>query len=134
MATCLDLRERFGRQYRLSWEADGATRTQWAPEDRPWLLQLSCRRGVIYPVGGEQLAAYTEQPRIGAQLRKLPCVVSARGDVEVTITFHVDQIDAVLEILKPRRRRHVSGEQRERLTARLRGVRGARPPDETHGV
>jgi len=127
MPLCVDLRERFGGRYRLIWEAEGATRAQWAAGARAWLLQVSCRYGVIYPVGGALLAAWTDQPRIGARLRALPGVISARGDLEVTVTFHVDQVEAVFALLRPRRRRQVSSNQRARLLARLSRGSAAAP-------
>jgi hypothetical protein len=42
-------------------------------------------------------------------------VLHARGDDETVIWFHVDQIEAVLAVLKPYRRRQVSEAEKERL-------------------
>lgn len=115
--SCINLAERFGRRYRVSWEADGATKPQWPREDWPWLMEIRCRYGVIYPEGGEILQAMTDRPRLGAKLRALPCVLSTRGDLETVVTFHVDDAPAVFRLLKPYRRRQVSGAERERLAA-----------------
>ena len=113
--TCINLEERFGRWYRVGWEADGATRHQWPEADRPWLMELRCRHGLIYPKGGDILQAYTTRRLIGAKLRRLPCSRKARGDVEVVVEFHVADIAQVFAILKPYRRRHLSEAQRQRL-------------------
>ena len=115
--TCINLQERFGRRYRVGWEANGATRYQWPEAERAWLMELRCRHGLIYPKGGKVLQATTTRQRIGAKLRALPCVLTARGDVEVVITFHVDDVPAVFRLLQPYRRRQVSAAQRERLRA-----------------
>jgi len=115
---CINLQERFGRRYRIGWEAGGKTRSQWPPEDWPWLMEIKCRYGTVSPFGGEILQAMTDKPRIGTQLRKLPCVLHARGADEVVIRFHVDHIGQVLALLKPYRRRQASEAERERL-ARL---------------
>ncbi|MGD0945875.1 MAG: hypothetical protein ABSA52_00475 [Candidatus Binatia bacterium] len=115
--SCVNLQERFGRQYRVTWEADGVTKRFWAREDWSWLMDIRGRRGVIYPFGGEMLAAVESGARIGAKLRALPCVRSTRGDTETVVTFHVDDAPAVFELLKPYRRRQVSETQRERLRA-----------------
>ncbi|MGD0950039.1 MAG: hypothetical protein ABSA52_21760 [Candidatus Binatia bacterium] len=113
--SCINLQERFGKRYRVSWEAGGATRYQWPEADRPWLMEIRGRRGVVYPVGGEILTAVGTGARIGAKLRALPCIRSARGELEVVVTFHVDHVPAVLGLLKPYRRRQVSEAARERL-------------------
>lgn len=115
--TCINLEARFGRRYRIGWEADGATRYQWQEAERPWLMELRCRYGKVYPWGGELLLAMTDKRRIGAQLRRLACVLQTQGDEEVVIRFHVDDIEQVLALLKPYRRRQVSEAEKERLTA-----------------
>ena len=109
MESCINLQERFGQRYRIGWEADGTTRGQWPEADRPWLREIRCkRRGVIYPQGGEILAAMTPRTRVAARLRALPCILSVRGALETIVTFHVDHADAVFEIMQPYKRRKVS--------------------------
>ena len=112
---CVNLEEQFGKRYRIGWGADGATKSQTPREEWPWLMELQCRYGRIYPGGGEILQAYSDRPRIGAKLRALSCATSARGDMETVITFHIDSIKQVLAVLKPFRRRQVSGAERARL-------------------
>jgi hypothetical protein len=114
---CVNLRQRFGRRYRIRWEGDGVTRYQWPEDERQWLMELRCKRGVISPWGGELLQAWTDKPRIGAQLRRLSCVIRACGDEEVVIRFHVDDLEQVLAVLKPYRRRQLSEAQKEQLRA-----------------
>jgi hypothetical protein len=115
--TCI---ERFGKRYRIGWEAGGATKGQWPEAERPWLMELRCRFGTIYPKGGEILQAMTDRPRIGAKLRALRCVLSSKGDLETVVSFHVDDIEQVLALLKPYRRRQLSEARREQL--RLAGA------------
>ena len=50
MPTCLNLKERFGANYRIHRE-EGATIGD------PWGLLIPCRYGHIYPWGGDRLAA-----------------------------------------------------------------------------
>jgi hypothetical protein len=113
--TCINLQERFGKRYRVSLEANGASKHQWPKEDWPWLMELRCRYGRVYPKGGEILQATTDRPRIGAQLRALPCVLTTRGDAEIVVTVPVDHAPAVVALLRPYRRRQLSDAQRERL-------------------
>mgnify|MGYP001461173290 CR=1 FL=1 len=101
--TCIDLRERFGTRYRVRKEADGATWHETPEAERPWLLELPCRFGVIYPHGGEILAATVTSRRIGHRVAALPCIRSSRGDTERVVTFHVDDAEAVFALMKPYR-------------------------------
>src|SRR5262249_48881601 len=110
--TCIDLQARFGRRFRVRVEADGATKSQWPREEWPWLMEIPCRRGRIYPKGGEILQAVSDRPSIRKQLRGLSCVLSVRGDLEVVVTFHVEDAEQVFALLKPYRRRRLSEAQR----------------------
>ena len=133
MTECVNLEERFGRRYRIGWEANGATKALWPKEEWPWLMELRCHAGMVSPWGGELLQAWTDKPRVGAKLRRLPCVVHVKGDEEVVIRFHVVHIEAVLAILKPYRRRQVSEAEKERLAGfSKRFGFGAKRISETH--
>jgi hypothetical protein len=112
--TCLDLAACYGHRYRIVYEEQVA---EWPAAERLWLARIACRHGHVGVQGGERLHAFTDRPRIGAQLRRLPFVEQAQGDVEVRIVFHLDHLDAVLALLKPYRRRQVSEAERERLRA-----------------
>jgi len=117
---CIDLQEQFGRRYRIGWEAGGATRYQMPEADRPWLLELRCRYGSVSPHGGALLQAMTDRPRLGTKLRALPCVLSARGELETVVVFHVKDAAVVFSLLKPYRRRQISEAERARLAAQGR--------------
>jgi len=116
---CIDLQERFGARYRLRREADGATWYDTPEDERVWLLELPCRYGVIYPHGGEILAAVVTGRYARQQVAALPCIRSRRGDAELVITFSVEDAEQVLAILKPRRRRQLSPEDRARKATQL---------------
>jgi len=130
MPECLDLRTRFGDRYRLRKEADGATWYATPEAERPWLLELPCRYGVVYPQGGEILAAVVTGRLARDRVAALPCIRSRRGDAELVVTFHVDAAEAVLAILKPRRRRQVSDTE----WARLRAIGFQHSEDDSRGV
>jgi hypothetical protein len=55
-----------------------------------WLLELPCRYGVVYPHGGELLAAAITSRRMGHRVAALPYIRSSRGDEERVVTFYVD--------------------------------------------
>ena len=52
------------------------------------------------------------------RLAELDCVsVTQDGEDGINATFHVEDVDVVAEVMKPRKRRRLSPEQRERLIA-----------------
>jgi hypothetical protein len=125
---CINLRKRFGKRYRVrheeSWHAEG--RRNASPE----LMILPCKYGHFYPWGGRMLAASVDgYPRIAAGLRRLGCVeVVQDGDFgELTAIFDVDDFGRVAKIMRPRRRRQVTPEQRVVMAARLRQSRQMTP-------
>jgi len=121
MTTCLDLLDLYGDRFKLRLEADASTSTPEA--EFVWLLELPCRYGIVYPHGGDILAATITGRRIGKQVARLPCILSSRGDIERVVLFHVDAAEAVLALLKPRRRRLISPEYQARLAAIGRSTR-----------
>jgi hypothetical protein len=118
----------------IDWpEGDGAALSERGRNGGGTLRRLFQRAvgklGAMSPsprYGGEILQAMTNKPRIGTQLRNLPCVLHARGADEVVIRFHLDNIGAVLALLKPYRRRHLSATQKAAAVERLRAVREGR--------
>ena len=78
---------------------------------------IPCQRGEIYPYGGETLVVEVEgRPIIRKRLASLDCTtVHQEGDNFGAFRFHVDDFDAVAEIVLPRKRRQVSEAEKERL-------------------
>ena len=126
--TCVDLGALYGARYRLTWEADGATRSQWPRGDWPWLRRVPCRRGYLYVLGGEMLAACTVgHPAIGRRLRRLPGVTKAFGEADETVAhFPVAVAEAVLALLRPYRRVQLSPAERAARRERMLAVRKTR--------
>ena len=119
MLACINLKERFGRRYRVTYEESyRADRGDSARAADPWLMIVPCRYGHIFPHGGNMLAASVDgHPNVAGVLRRLPCCrVHQDGDFgEVTIVFDVGDFAKVARIIRPRRRRQVSAVERERL-------------------
>jgi len=118
MSDCIHLRERFGDRYKVRYEESYyAERGPHARGDDPWLQIIPCRRGHIFPHGGELLAASTDAAGPAAKrLKALPGVkVHQDGSDGVTVLFPVERFDQVADIMHPRRRRIVSEKERARL-------------------
>ena len=115
---CVNLKERFGRKYRVTYEESHYA--QYGPRaqtDDPWLQIIPCRRGHIFPHGDNILAASTNNR--GPTAHKLAALdfttVHQDGDDGITIVFPVERFPEVAELMKPRRRRQVSDQERQRL-------------------
>ena len=125
---CINLRKQFGKRYRVRHEES------FYAEGRrvacPGLMILLCKYGDVYPFGGRMLAAAVDgHPKIAGTLRRLECVeVFQDGDFgEVTVAFNVDDFAKVARIMRPRRRRQVTPEQRAEMVARLQQSRQSAP-------
>ena len=118
---CVNLFERC--RYRVEHEPSYfADHGQKARREDPWLLVIRCHHGQIYPHGGELLGVSTDKRGgIAKRLAALDCVtVTQNGDDGINATFHVDDLAAVAVVIKPRRRRKLTEQQRAEQTARLK--------------
>jgi hypothetical protein len=123
MGECIDLSARFAHRYQI--QNEESYQAERGGDGRlcdPWLLTIPCRFGHIYPHGGNYLAASTFlRGPVAGRLAALPCVCLVRdGDDGINVVFHVDDFDTVAAIMKPKRRRRLTAEQRVEQVERLR--------------
>jgi hypothetical protein len=113
---CINLQQQFSTRYRITFDTAYDPRNR--PKDKldPWMMQIPCQRGVIYPQGGSLLAVEVEGRAITRnRLRELDCTTTVQdGDGFLAVTFDVADFDKVAAIVKPRRKRTMSAENRER--------------------
>jgi hypothetical protein len=115
---CIDLKKQFGSCYRIKFEEGYvAERGQKGRSYDPWLVILLCQHGHIYPHGRGLLGASTNyRGSIAKRLSALPCVrVIQDGDDGINVVFRLEDFHAVADLLKPKRRRQLSAEHRQRL-------------------
>ena len=115
---CIDLKCHFGDQYRVEYEESYiADRGDRARTEDPWLMIILCQHGHIYPHGGDLLGISTNRKGpITEKVRNLPCTsLALDSDEGINATFHLNDFDQVAKIVKPRRRRRLSPEQRQKL-------------------
>ncbi len=111
---CINLRERFGKQYRISHDEAASAGGERAD---PWMMTIPGRFGTIYPHGGENLAVEVDgHPRIAKQLGAIPGIVLRQdGHDEKTFVLPVDLFDQVAAIVEPKQVKRLTEEQRARL-------------------
>lgn len=118
MNDCINLRERFGDKYRVTYEESYyAEHGDHGRADDPWLLQLECENGTIYPYGGNELVASTRRRGpVANRLAALACVTVWRDASDgIDVRIDVANFDKVAAVMKPRRKRQVSDAERARL-------------------
>jgi len=70
VATCIDRQELCGDRCRIG--HDEAAQT-WGEQSDPCPMTIPCRRGVIYPCGGDLLAVEVDyHPAVAKQITALP--------------------------------------------------------------
>ncbi len=123
MTACIDLNAAYGAQYRVVYEESyqGGQAGGRRVHDQ-WLLTIPCQFGHIYPHGADHLGASTSfRGPVAKRLAALPCVrVVQDGDDGINVVFHIDDFEAVAEVMKPRRRRRLTPDQRAERVERLR--------------
>lgn len=120
MTDCINLKERFGKVYRI--KHDEAVQERAERKD-PWMMIITCKWGIIYPQGGTKLAAEVDRhPTAARALQKMAGVEQTQeGDLELenTFVFDVSLFDQVGEVLKPKRRRVLTAEHKAKAVAAL---------------
>jgi hypothetical protein len=113
---CIDLKERYRKRYKVVSEDGNSRNTD------PWLWQIPCRYGHIYPHGGDKLGAAVDGIRPSRMLARFSANVPSSMVWQsehngANIVFDVRDFNAVVEIMRPKRRRQLTPEQRARLAS-----------------
>src|SRR2546426_709429 len=96
----INLREKFGHRYRI--EHAPAHRGR---KDHPWLQIIPCKRGHIYPHGGNLLGVATNGRGSTAKAiaRLQGVTVLQEGEDGINAVFPVELLPHVAKLVKPRR-------------------------------
>jgi len=114
---CINLRQRFGSRLRISYDPCHDAKGRCRESLDPWMMQISCRCGTIYPWGGDLLVIGMDNHNtVAKRVAAISgCEVIQDGERERSVRFHVDAFDAVAAIVKPKRKRRISDAERQRL-------------------
>lgn len=130
-ANCVNLKELFGDRFKLDVdESYYAERSEFRREEEPWLTHIICLHGTIGVWGDNLLVASTSSTGpVAKRLKALPFIQVAQDASDgVNVVFPVQHFEEVAEIMRLRKRRRISEEQRARLVeagARYRFSAGA---------
>ena len=107
----------FGDRFQIG--HDPAAKTPAEQRD-PWMMTLLCENGLIYPHGANRLAVECKGVTGKKLLAMSGITVHQQGDTEWTLLFDLAMADQVFDILKPRKRRTLSEEQKAANVERLK--------------
>jgi hypothetical protein len=125
--TVVDLKKLAGEKYRVTIESSYYADTGSAQNRNrdPYLWLIVGRHGEVFLWAPDRLAVSTyKRGGIARRLLGLPYTeVAQDGDDGVTVTFAVEHLDEVAQIVRLRRRPVLSDERRAELSARMRSIR-----------
>ena len=122
MNECIDLWRMYGHDYRVSW--DPAYDTSGVPRHKldPWYFVIHGRFGTVYPFGGMCLVCEIDNHNKIAR-KALENVNGSTliqdGEYEKAIRFAAEYFPIVADILRLRRRKKLSQEQKEKCSRQL---------------
>jgi len=112
----INLKDLLGGRYRVV--LDESARHEPGAKKDLWYFMLLCRYGSIYPFSARLLAFHCTARGIRTRLHGDHPRLEIRNlsdDGEAIFLFRLDQFDLVAEYARPRRKRRISGEERDRL-------------------
>jgi len=125
----INLKDIYGKQYKI--ELDEAAKYEVNGKNDPWLFQIPCRYGHIYPYSDKFLAFYCIGTKTkGKIIREQPDIELVQdGDIEGVFLFTLDQFNTIAKHAKPKTKRRLSPEHKAKLilagTAALKSHRNS---------
>jgi hypothetical protein len=109
---CVNLEELFGDKYEIT--RDPAYRKN---NPDPWTFLMKCKFGEIYPYGDNLLAVQIDYHNgIANNVSRLPGAAFTQcGDFEKTLAVPVEEFKELFKIMKPKRKRKITKEHKEKL-------------------
>ena len=112
----------FGDRYRV--QDDGTDDS--CRDERVWCMEIRGKRGTIYSYGLDgSLAVFVNSRKIAQVMAGLGYKRVQAGRSEFTYKFPLADIHKVARLIKARKRRQLSPEQKAALVLRLKGGAGA---------
>lgn len=126
-----NLKADYGHIYRVRFEESYyAERSEFRSEDVPWLMIIPCHKGWGHIcVRAEDRIAWCSDRRVSksaSYFRELMAIPGAKieqdGEDGINISFPVEHLDRIAEIVKAKRRKKFSEEHKAKLAERGRAA------------
>jgi len=114
--TPLDLKQLYGNRYKIT--IDESALCEKETKRDPWYFQIPCKYGHIYPISDKYLGFWCDSGVIKARVeREAPEIELVQdSESEGVFRFAPGQFEIVAKYARPRRRRRLSKEHKEKLT------------------
>jgi len=112
----LNLKELFGDRYKIAIDESAFCKNESKRD--PWYFQIPCKYGHIYPISDKYLGFWCDSRIIKTRMvREVPDIELVQdGDKEGVFRFTPEQFEKVAKYARPRRRRRLSKEHKQKLT------------------
>lgn len=121
-----NLQEKYGKKYKV---VDDGVDDQ-CREERVWCQEIRGKFGVIYPCGNNGALAVCVESKtkvknslVASRLEREGFRVIQRGDWQIVFKFELDQFDYIADLIKAKRRKKLSPENRAKAMAALAKAR-----------
>lgn len=117
----IDLKEKFGKRYRVTLDESWDVERNRKAEDRPWYDEILGSRGWCYLQNRSVLAVEMKNRVFNAYEHKMPFPYShvRVGDETQKLLVNEEHIDKSISFIRPKRRRQLTDEQKSKLSERL---------------
>jgi hypothetical protein len=118
---CLDLMKEYGETYRITWDECYDPKGRHKNNLDPWYMQIPTLHGHFYPHSETELGfATNKNGNIARQLAALPfTTVAQNGTDGMNLTFKNEDFSKIAEIVKPKKKRRLTPEQRKASIERI---------------
>jgi hypothetical protein len=123
-ATCktFDMKRRFGKKYKIfmdeAWEVEDSQSNSDKVKDKPWYYEIHGKYGAIYLYGKDKLAVRITANRIKSRIKaeyKDILSLYLEAEDESIFLFNLDNFEIVAKLIKARRKKQLSDQERVRL-------------------
>lgn len=121
----INLKEQYGKKYRVTLDESWGVEVNKKPEDRAWYDEIHGKRGWCYIQNPQTLAIELKNRIFNAFIDSLPFPYNhvRVGDETQKLLINEKHIDKAISFLRPRKRRQFTEEQKAKLSERLKSYR-----------
>jgi hypothetical protein len=104
------------RGYRVT--LDPSSKIDRSYSERPWLVRIPGKHGFVSPHSETHLDVWCDARRLFDTLLRIPGTrIAQKGDAEIRVIFGPNRLDEVCEVIRARKKRTLTPEQRHELVA-----------------
>ncbi len=126
----VDLKKQYGKKYRIfmdeAWDAEDSHSNPDKVKDKPWYYEIRGKYGTVYLYGTNKLAVRITGNRIKNRIKaEYADILSLylEAEDESIFLFSPDNFEIVAKLIKAKRKRQITEEQRKLIIERTKEYR-----------